>query len=229
VHHVPGTPALENINLSISGGQKISICGRTGSGKSTLLSTLLRTLTPTTGTLLIDGIDLSTLSRPSIRRHLTTIPQTPLWLPGSLRANLDPFSSSTDEALITALQKVRLWDILEQRGGLDAEIHAEELSAGQEQLLSLARAIVNKKKVVLMDEATSSIDAETERIVRAVVRAEFETCTVLTVAHRRETILDGDVVVVLEGGRVVETGRPGELMLKVDGKLRALLGSGEAI
>lgn len=88
---------------------------------------------------------------------------------------------------------------------------------------------MNKKKVVLMDEATSSIDAETERIVRAVVRAEFETCTVLTVAHRRETILDGDVVVVLEGGRVVETGRPGELMLKVDGKLRALLGSGEAI
>ena len=182
------------------------------SGKSTLLSTILRLADLTAGTIQIDSVDLSTLDRTSLRQHLTTIPQTPLHIPGTLRQNLDPFSTLPDQCLTSALKKVRLWTTLKARGGLGADLHPEELSQGQQQLLALARAILNKRKVVLLDEATSSVDIETERIMRDVLSRDFKECTVLTVAHRRETILDSDIVVVLEAGRVVESGEPGMLM-----------------
>ena len=222
----PSAAALQDINLVIQPGQKVGICGRTGSGKSTLLATLLRTLDLTTGTIIVDGIDLSTLPRHLIRTHLTAVPQSALYLPGTLRENLSPFSSSppSDDLIISALERVQLWSILRDRGGLDAPLTPDSLSAGQNQLLSIARAILQSNKIVLLDEATSSVDAETDKVVKEVIGESFKGCTVVTVAHRPETILGCEVVVLLEGGRVMEVGEPAVLMGR-DRKLKALLGA----
>lgn len=192
------------------------------SGKSTLLSVILRVLEISSGTIKIDGLDLSTLSRSIIRKRLITVTQHSLYIPGTIRMNIDPFSKASDSSIVTALIKVQLWPIIADRGGLDADFQLESLSKGQQQQLALARAILQKSTVVLLDEVTSSIDSETDRILRDVTREEFKDCTVLTVAHRPETILAADVVVVLSEGVLVEYGVPEELMAK-DSKLRDLL------
>lgn len=131
-------------------------------------------------------------------------------LPGTIRDNLDPHSRccSSDEGIISKLQKVLLWELIDGRGGLDANFDTLELSHGQQQLFSLARAILDKKKVVLLDEATSNVDMQTDRVIQEVIREEFKDCTVLTVAHRLETIGDMDMVIVIDQGRIVEVGDP---------------------
>jgi ATP-binding cassette subfamily C (CFTR/MRP) protein 1 len=200
------------------------------SGKSSLLATLTRILDPSTGTLRIDSLDLSHLPRSLLRQHLTIVPQNPLHLTGSVRYNIDPFSLSSDPAIISSLTKVHLWSILSERGGLDAELLPDTLSRGQQQLVALARAILMRKgrKVVLLDEATSSVDGETEGVMKRVLKEKFGGCTVVMVAHRRETILGAEIAVVMDGGRVVEVGRLGELMAR-DGRLRELLGGAEQL
>ena len=204
--------AIQSINITIYPGQRVGICGRTGSGKSSLLSTIVRTLDYTSGSIKIDGFDLSTIPRDTIRRHIITMPQDPLYLTGTVRLNVDPFSASSDNAIIQALTKVCLWPVINDRGGLDADLFPDTLSKGQQQLLALARAMLQKSKILLLDEATSSVDGETDKTLQKLIREEFKDCTVITVAHRLDTILDSDVIAVMDTGRVVEFGKPGQLM-----------------
>jgi ATP-binding cassette subfamily C (CFTR/MRP) protein 1 len=203
--------------------QRISLISLSkSSGKSTLLSTILRILDISSGTIKIDSVDLSTVPRSIIRERLIAVPQHSTYIPGTVRLNADPFSQRTDEDIVAALTKVKLWSVLADRGGLDADFQLDSLSKGQQQQLALTRAILQKSAVVLLDEVTSSIDAETDRILKDVMRHEFQDCTVVTVAHRPETIQDADVVAVLDGGALIEFGVPNEL-LKKESKLKILL------
>lgn len=221
------TPVLDGISCTIQPGQKFTLCGRTGSGKSSLMSTLLRILPVAEGSISIDSIPIDKVPLSTLRRRLITIPQDPVLLPGTVRLNLDPFHYQQDSEIIAALKKVGLWTLIEDRGGLDAEKENVTLSKGQQQLFAVARALVQRQAqssaVVLLDEAMSSVDSNTERVMDTVLRDEFSMCTVICIAHRTETILGADVVAVLENGRVVELGSPEELMKK-DGKLKALVG-----
>ena len=166
------------------------------------------------GTILIDDIDIATVPLPILRSRLTTIPQDPFILPGTVRLNADLKGTYSDDAIRAALIKVGLWPTLAERGGLDAEMVSASsslLSQGQRQLFCLARAMLQKGKLVLLDEATSNVDGETDATVQRVLRQEFRECTVLTVAHRLETIQDADRIVLLDSGRLVRFGRPNEI------------------
>ncbi|KAF6835949.1 ABC multidrug transporter [Colletotrichum plurivorum] len=206
-------PVLRNVSLTIRPNQKIGICGRTGSGKSSFILALLRLVEYQSGTIYIDGIDLSQIPRVTLRDRLNALPQDPVTIGGTVRLNLAPEAPHlSDDLLIASLQKVKLWDLVQERGGLDAELGDVNLSRGQQQLFCLARAMLSRSRVVLLDEATSSLDRQTDEDVQRVLREEFGDCTVITVAHRLETIVDGDVVVVMDGGEVVEVGAPRELL-----------------
>lgn len=183
------------------------------------------------GSILIDGIDISTIPRHVLRERLTVIPQEPIFLRGSIRQNLDPLNLlPSDAEAQTILQKVGLWTLVADAGGLDVPMEAEELlSHGQRQLFCLARAIIRKSSVVIIDEATASVDLETDRMMQKIIEEEFEGCTVLAVAHRLEGIRGFDRVVVFEEGRVVESGEPGVLLGVEGGRFRGLweVGDGE--
>lgn len=190
------------------------------SGKSTLLSVLLRILDMVSGTILIDGLDLRSLPRSTIRSRLITIPQEPFILAGTVRYNLDPTVLISDEQIITALEKVGLSDLLDARGGLNALMMDNPLSQGQQQIFCLARAMLRlgegdakgRGKIMVLDEATSNVDSETDALMQKLIREEFKECTILTVAHRLDTIADSDCIAVLDGGRLVEFESPEVLM-----------------
>lgn len=220
--------ALDGVALTIRPGEKVGVCGRTGSGKSTLLLSLLRLLPSTRGAVRVDGVDLATLPRDTVRSRLVAVSQDLFFLPGTTRQNLDPYGDSTtgsedDARLEAVLRRVGLWDAVEGVGGLGAEFDEARLSHGQRQLFSLARALLRRRNdgggggVVLLDEATSSVDAETDALVQRVVREDFASHTVVSVAHRLETIVDFDRVVVLEKGCVAEEGCPRELLARRGG------------
>ncbi|GAB7352643.1 hypothetical protein MBLNU459_g3011t2 [Dothideomycetes sp. NU459] len=243
VAYNPKSMALRNINLTISAGQKVIICGRTGSGKSTLILTLLRLLDLQSGSITIDGLDLSRVPRPVIREQcFIVIPQDPLLLPDqSLRSNIDPSEALPDEALVSALEQTQLWTHLTQatrdsRWVLDLPLAAlPPLSTGQCQLLSLARAMLRRKRsrpsshayshaqpvgkpILLLDEPTASLDGATERIVNELVYDEFTRNghTVIIVAHRIGALVDDersrdDVVVLMSDGRVEKAQRVEEM------------------
>ncbi|KAF2478209.1 multidrug resistance-like protein [Lindgomyces ingoldianus] len=215
--------ALNEITLDIPAGQKVAIVGRTGSGKSTLVSSLFRMVETSSGCITIDGIDLSTMPREYIRTRLNVIGEDPYFLTGSIRLNLDPYASSTDIQLRTVLEKVQLWAVVESKGGLDAEFSDDTLSHGQKQLFCLARALLRPGKVVVLDEVTSSVDYETDKMMQRVMREEFECKTVIAIAHRVETVTDFDWVVVLREGRVVEEGSPEELLKRQGGVFRDMV------
>lgn len=182
----------------------------------------MRLLEVNIGTVLIDNIDLATMSSDTLRERLFVIPQESLTLSSTLRRNLDPQNTATDAALITVLTRVGLHDLLAGSRGLDAHVTATTLSAGQQQLLALARLLLKKgtgtkakdRGVLLLDEATSHVDQAAETVLQRIVREEFAGFTVIAVAHRLNTILDSDVVIVMDAGRVVEVGPPGDLIEK---------------
>lgn len=223
--------ALDGVTLSIRPGEKVGICGRTGSGKSSLLLSLLRLLPSTHGTVLVDGVDLAALPRDTVRSRLIAVSQDLFFLPGTMRQNLDPYrdyddgengtARADDHRLEAALRRVRLWDAVAEAGGLGSEFDETKLSQGQRQLFSLARALLRRRGdgggIVLLDEATSSVDAETDALVQRVVREDFSGHTVVSVAHRLETIVDFDRVVILEKGCVAEEGCPRELLARPGG------------
>jgi len=166
------------------------------------------------GTMLIDDIDLSTMPRQDIRFRLNAISQDPYFITGSIRLNLDPYSASTDKLMLTALRKVQLYDAILAAGGLAADLDVDSLSHGQRQLFCLARAILRKHKIVVLDEATSSVDRKTDELMQRIIREEFAGCTILAVAHRLETILDFDRIAVLDRGRLVECDSPSNLLAR---------------
>ncbi|KAE9374191.1 canalicular multispecific organic anion transporter 1 [Stipitochalara longipes BDJ] len=213
--------ALQNFSLTIRPGEKFGICGRSGSGKSSLILTMFRMLELNSGSIFIDGIDLSTLPRHYVRKNLNAIPQDPYFVTGSIRLNLDPYSTSTDDLIMSALSKVHLLNTITLNGGLDSELDPDTLSHGQRQLFCLARAILRKSKIVVLDEATSSVDRETDKLMQKIIRQEFKDCTIIAVAHRLETILDFDRIAVLDRGQLIECGSP-ESLLAAESALKEL-------
>ncbi|CEP65006.1 ATP-binding cassette transporter YOR1 LALA0_S16e00518g [Lachancea lanzarotensis] len=228
----PGLPVvLKNVNLEIGGGEKIGICGRTGAGKSTIMSALYRICELESGKIFIDGIDISTLGLHELRSKLSIIPQDPVMFRGTVRKNLDPFGERSDEDLWVALvesgaisaemePEVRA-QTYEKEGSLSAlhKFHLEQeveedgsnYSLGERQLLALTRALVRQSRILILDEATSSVDYETDAKIQARIAQAFSHCTILCIAHRLNTILDYDRILVLEKGEVAEFGTPSEL------------------
>ncbi|KAG8427479.1 hypothetical protein J3459_006657 [Metarhizium acridum] len=203
---------LNEISFEVESGQKVAICGRTGSGKSSLIATLLRLLEIDSGEIWVDGIDISTIPRQEVRRRLNTVPQDAFFLAGKLRDDLDPFQLATDDRLIEVLRAVSLWEIFEPIGGLESDIEEELMSHGQRQLYCLARAVIRQSPILVLDEATSNVDADTDKAMQALLRSEFKDQTILSVVHKLQSVLDFDRVMLLENGRMVESGNPRELL-----------------
>ncbi|RSL59881.1 hypothetical protein CEP51_013857 [Fusarium floridanum] len=220
-------PVLNGVSLVIKPGQKVCICGRSGSGKSSLVLSILRLLELSSGSIRIDGRDLTTIPRQHIRSHITTVPQDPVNLSGTVRHNLDPEELvQADEILIQALQKTTLWEAIESRGGLDADLSELGFSVGQRQLFCLARALLSRSKVLLLDEPTSSVDNATNDDIRKILKGVMDGRTVIEVAHRLDHVADFDIVVVMGEGKIIEVGDPQEL-LKEDSALKALQQQGQ--
>lgn len=216
--------ALQNITLSISAGLKLGVCGPSGSGKSSFIALLFHMLEIQEGSVIIDGCDWSTIPRQIVRERLTVIPQDPIFLKGTIRENLDPMEAgkdnSDDEAV---LRRVGLWTIVENAGGLDVPMEAEDLlSHGQRQLFCLARAMLMSSKILVIDEATASVDLQTDNLMQQIISEHFADCTIIAVAHRLETIRNYDRIAVFENGRIVEYGEPGVLLANEESKFKAL-------
>ncbi|KAI5358401.1 Putative AAA+ ATPase domain, ABC transporter type 1, transmembrane domain-containing protein [Septoria linicola] len=217
-----GQNVLSAISLSIAAGEKIGICGRSGSGKSSLLLTILRMLDHSSGSIEIDGIELSSIPRHAIRTSLAALPQEIVTFPGSVVVNLDPMGCSSRTQAENALQKVGLHDLIMERGGLDVDMAKLSLSQGQLQLFAIARALLRKSKVLIVDEMSSSVDAATEDRMIDAITQEFAESTVIAVAHRLKTIVNFDRIVVMDGGKIVEVGVPAELLQKTGGAFQAM-------
>ncbi|XP_054838697.1 ATP-binding cassette sub-family C member 2 isoform X2 [Eublepharis macularius] len=210
---------LDGINCDIKTTEKVGVVGRTGAGKSSLTNCLFRILEAAGGKILIDGLDIATLGLHDLRRNLTIIPQDPILFSGTLRMNLDPFDQYSDEEVWRALELAHLksyvHDLPERLLHLVSEA-GENLSVGQRQLLCLARALLRKSKILILDEATAAVDMETDHLIQETIRSEFASCTVLTIAHRLHTIMDSHRVMVLQAGKIVEFNSP-EQLLQEDG------------
>ncbi|XP_027847516.1 multidrug resistance-associated protein 1 isoform X2 [Aphis gossypii] len=207
--------ALKGLDILVEGGQKVGIVGRTGAGKSSLTLSLFRIVEAAEGSILVDGVDISNIGLHTLRGRLTIIPQDPVLFSGTLRMNLDPTNSNTDEELWNSLKLAHLKDYVKGLvGGLDYEVSegGDNLSVGQRQLVCLARALLRKTKLLVLDEATAAIDLETDDLIQTTIRSEFKDCTVLTIAHRLNTIMDSDKVIVLDNGFMVEYDSPANLL-----------------
>ncbi|KAG0212463.1 Multidrug resistance-associated protein 1 [Mortierella sp. NVP41] len=233
---------LKGISFTVEGGQKIGIVGRTGAGKSSLTLALFRmieaansewaksTSTSSTseaddedqldgGKIMIDGIDISTLGLADLRKNLSIIPQDPVLFAGTVRDNLDPFEELEDAVLWEALERSYLKPVISALpGGLLFQVaqNGENFSVGQRSLICLARALLRETKILVLDEATSAVDIETDELIQRTIRTEFKERTILTIAHRIKTVMDSDKILVLEHGRVVEYNAPRVLLQQED-------------
>ncbi|NXN11515.1 MRP1 protein, partial [Indicator maculatus] len=206
---------LKNINVTISGGEKIGIVGRTGAGKSSLTLGLFRINEAAEGEIIIDGINIAKIGLHDLRFKITIIPQDPILFSGSLRMNLDPFDQHSDEDIWRSLELAHLKNFvssLPDKLNHECAEGGENLSVGQRQLVCLARALLRKSKILVLDEATAAVDLETDQLIQSTIRSQFEECTVLTIAHRLNTIMDYKRVLVLDRGEVVECGSPDHLI-----------------
>ncbi|KAG1703501.1 hypothetical protein DVH05_007448 [Phytophthora capsici] len=224
-----GDLVLRQLSFSVDGGQKIGIVGRTGAGKSSLTMALFRINELASGRVLIDGVDVSTIGLKSLREKLSIIPQTPVLFKGPLRDYLDPFDEFTDDQLWGSIREVGLIErIAEDKEKLlmTVEENGENFSVGERQMLCMARALLRHSRVVVFDEATAAIDRETDQKLQRVIRTAFAKSTVLTIAHRLDTILDSDRILVLDGGRAVEFESPAKLVGKGQGHFFELMREG---
>ncbi|XP_059683666.1 ATP-binding cassette sub-family C member 10 [Gavia stellata] len=221
--------ALDGVNFTVYPGEKVGIVGRTGSGKSTLFLALFRMLELKSGRILVDGVDSQMVGLEELRSRLAIIPQDPFLFSGSVRENLDPQGKHTDAELHEVLEQCHLWDAITQMGGLDSELgeRGKSLSVGQRQLVCLARALLTRAKVLCIDEATASVDQKTDQLLQQTIRQRFADKTVLTIAHRLNTILDSDRVLVMQAGRVAELDSPTRLSQKDGSLFQCLLHSGQ--
>ncbi|XP_040061756.2 multidrug resistance-associated protein 1-like [Ixodes scapularis] len=205
---------LRDVDLYVRPGEKIGIVGRTGAGKSTLALSLFRIIEAAAGKIVVDDVDIAALGLQDLRSRITIIPQESFLFRGTLRFNLDPAGQHDAEELCSALKKAHLGDAFRKGGGLDFEIldGGKNLSVGQRQLVCLARAVLRKAKILVLDEATASVDMKTDLLVQQTLRDLMSGCTVLTIAHRLDTVLNSDRIVVLDQGRVIEVGSPAALL-----------------
>ncbi|KAL1919296.1 uncharacterized protein VTP21DRAFT_1989 [Calcarisporiella thermophila] len=215
-------PVLRGISFSIKAGEKIGIVGRTGSGKSTLVNSLLRFVNPLSGSILIDGLDITSIDLHHLRSRLTIIPQDPVLFSGTVRSNLDPFSEYDDMAIWTVLRRVQLISsqsvsaTTESQAISSLEMFVSEgglnFSQGQRALLCLARALLRNSKIVIMDEATASIDFEADSRIQSTLREELGDAVVICIAHRLQTVADYDKILVMDEGLVKEFDSPLKLL-----------------
>jgi ATP-binding cassette, subfamily C (CFTR/MRP), member 1 len=228
-----GPLVLKNLSFRVNAGEKIGVCGRTGSGKSSLMIALFRIseIENDGGKLLIDGVDTSKIGTEPLRLNLSIIPQDPVMFSNTVRYNLDPFQYADEEALWTVLRKVNMADaIAELSKGLDEQVAegGENFSQGQRQLLCIARSLLRNPRILVMDEATASIDNETDANIQQMIRENFKDATVLTIAHRLNTIMDCDRILVLDGGRIAELDSPENLLNKEEGHFKAMVDKSRA-
>jgi ABC-type multidrug transport system fused ATPase/permease subunit len=226
----PNLPlALNGLSFTAEAGRKIGICGRTGAGKSTISAALFRLCEIESGKITLDGRDLSTLGMADVRgRRMCIIPQDPVLFSGSLRECLDPWGLFSDDEILDALQTVQVADAGIR--GLNAlkdfvDEGGRNYSVGERQLLCLARAILTKPKVLLLDEATASVDGDTDAFIQKMIRERFVGTTLLTIAHRLNTIMDYDMVLVIEKGKVAEYDTPRNLLKNENGLFSELVDS----
>uniref|UniRef100_A0A674BGX9 Canalicular multispecific organic anion transporter 2-like n=1 Tax=Salmo trutta TaxID=8032 RepID=A0A674BGX9_SALTR len=208
---------LKNLTLSVKGGEKIGIVGRTGAGKSSMTLCLFRLLEAAGGEITIDGVKISEIGLHDLRSKLTIIPQEPVLFSGSLRMNLDPFEKYSDGEVWKALELSHLNKFVSNQPAkleLECSEGGENLSVGQRQLVCLARALLRKTRILILDEATAAIDLETDDLIQSTIRTQFEDCTVFTIAHRLNTIMDYTRVLVLDKGQIAEFDTPTNLLFR---------------
>lgn len=217
VRYRPALPlALDGASFKIASGSRIGVVGRTGSGKSTVVQTLFRLLEAEGGSISIDGVDISTVGLHTLRSKISVIPQAPTLFSGcTVRENLDLFGIHSEEAIQKALRDAHLADaIAELPRGYDSMVSegGTNFSVGQRQLLCLARAILSKSKILVLDEATASVDRRTDQLLHESLQESFGDATILAVAHRLDTVIDHDMILVLGQGKVLEYGTPADLI-----------------
>ena len=208
-------PVLNNISVEIKAGERVGIVGRTGAGKSSILMALFRMTELSEGRITIDDVDLRSISLKQSRSPISIIPQDPVIFSGTIRSNLDPFNVYSDSQLWDALERAHMNHAISgMENKLDSEVaeNGENLSVGQRQLLCLARALLRRNRILVLDEATANIDLETDALVQKCIRQDFSKCTILTIAHRLNTVIDYDRILVLDAGQVMEFDSPLNLL-----------------
>lgn len=212
----PSTPlVLKGVTVTIEGGEKVGVVGRTGSGKSTLVLAIFRLVEPAGGQILIDDVDIATIGLHDLRSKLGIVPQDPVLFEGTIRMNMDPLGQYTDDEIWRVLEKCQLSHIVQDKAEkLEASVveYGGNWSVGQRQLLCFGRALLKHSRVLFLDEATASIDAQTDATIQGIIREEFEHCTVVSIAHRIPTVMDSDKVLVMDQGRVKEFDSPSNLL-----------------
>ncbi|XP_027350772.1 ABC transporter C family member 4-like isoform X2 [Abrus precatorius] len=216
VRYRPNTPlVLKGITLSISGGEKIGVVGRTGSGKSTLIQVFFRLVEPSGGKIIIDSIDISVLGLHDLRSRFGIIPQEPVLFEGTVRSNIDPIGQYTDDEIWKSLERCQLKEVVAAKPDkLDSLVvdNGENWSVGQRQLLCLGRVMLKRSRVLFMDEATASVDSQTDGVIQKIIREDFAACTIISIAHRIPTVMDCDRVLVVDAGHVKEFDNPSNLL-----------------
>ncbi|KAF4442024.1 multidrug resistance [Fusarium acutatum] len=226
-HSTSLPPTISNLTLDIKAGSKMAICGRTGSGKSTLVNSLLGLVQVSSGLISVDDVDISTLAKDEVRSRFVVLPQESLILSVSIREYAKLFGISDKQEIIQGLKKTGLWQTIEQGGGLDMIASSDTFSHGERQLFAMTLACLKKGKIVLMDEPTSHVDNDIQTQLRQTVFDTFPDSTVLCVTHQVATIVEFDIVLVLDDGKIVEQGDPKELLRQPTSRFAQLYSAGE--